>query len=55
MLTKEDVPIVVEILEEKLEQVEAENECIKARGWSGTGAVGYYVARLKEILERLKR
>ena len=53
VLPENDVPIVVEILSEKLKQVEDENEHIKERGWSGTGAVGYYIIRLKEIIAKL--
>jgi len=52
-LADADVKIVIDELRTRLLEYKITNDKIKADGWTGTGAVGYAITRISEIIAKL--
>ncbi|KKN40482.1 hypothetical protein LCGC14_0732710 [marine sediment metagenome] len=46
--------VIIDELSIRLAEAEKANADIKSAGWSGSGAVGYEIEKLKDIISKLK-
>lgn len=53
-LCEADRLVVIDELKIRLAEAEKANAKVKAEGWTGTGAIGYEIVRLKKIIAKLE-